>query len=155
MRAVRTASATGPYRCGAAGPAGNTGVAQSVSVHTGSTKERKDVAHEYEEARDRTGQAFRLVPHSRAEIKADLKLFRDPGAYGCPCCGALTEFKILADMAPGDSNIVMIGCHRCNTWLRAMELRVPQMDDSRAKSLGIWLPNTYQPSVEFDVDFDG
>lgn len=110
--------------------------------------------HEYEEARDRTGQPFRLVPHSAQEIKADLKLFRDPGAFGCPSCGALAEFKLLFDRAPGDSNIVMLGCNRCDKWMRAVEMRVPQMDDTRAKSLGLWLPNSYQPSVEFEIDFD-
>jgi hypothetical protein len=116
---------------------------QDVAVH-----------HEYEEARDRTGQAFRLIPHNKAEIDADLKLFRDPGAFGCPSCGALTEFKILFDRAPGDSNLVMIGCHRCDKWMRAVEMRVPQIDNSRAKSLGIWVPGTYQPSFEMEIDLD-
>jgi hypothetical protein len=112
------------------------------------------VHHEYEEARDRTGQAFRLIPHAREEITSDLKLFREPGAFGCPSCGALAEWKVLHDRAPSDNNIVMLGCNRCNKWLRAMELRVPQMDNTRAKNLGLWLPNNYQPSFEMEIELD-
>ncbi len=110
--------------------------------------------HEYEEARDRTGQGFKLIPHTRAEIESDLRLFRDPGAFSCLNCGAVAEFKVMCDRAPGDNNIMMLGCNRCDTWMRAVAWIVPQMDDSRAKQLGIWVPNTYQPSVEFEVDFD-
>ncbi len=141
---------------GGAGPAGNTGAARGVSVRTGSIQGRSAVAvhHEYEEARDRTGQAFKLIPHSKSEIKADLKLFREPGAFGCPSCGTLAEWKILYDRHPGDSNIIMLGCNRCDKWMRAMAVQIPQMDDTRAKQLGIWVPGTYQPTIEIEVDFD-
>ena len=109
---------------------------------------------EYDEARDRSDMVFHLIPREGdkgEEIRRDLKLFKDPQRFHCPACGKPNQFRLLVDGAPGDSNIVMIGC-MCGIWMRAVELRVPQMNDERAKQLGLYVPRS--PGVEFEIELE-
>jgi hypothetical protein len=106
---------------------------------------------EYETAQDRTGWAFRGVAHANTadEVRRDMRLFKDPALLVCPRCNQPDDFRIMVDNAPGDSNLVMIGC-KCGAAFRAMAMQIPQMSDERAKQLGIWVP----PSFQMDIDFD-
>lgn len=110
------------------------------------------MAHPYEVARDNTGLTFRMAPHREREraIIRDIDLFKKPQAVSCAHCGNPEGFRLLADAAE-DSGLLMVGC-KCGVWYRAMEIKVPQMNNDRAARLGLWVPNNHR-MVEVEVDF--
>lgn len=97
-------------------------------------------------AQDHTGMSFRHVPGQAK--RAPWELFRNPAPVVCEC-GSET-WRIVADNDP-KSGLMLIQCPKCQRYSRPWEARIPQMDDHRAKALGLWVPRMY---IEQDIDVE-
>jgi transposase len=99
-------------------------------------------------AQDHTGMVFKHVLKRDKRRPRELYLFKNPRLAPCPECGE-EKLWVIADDA--DTGLMVIQCPKCKAMSRPIECRVPQMDDHKARELGIWVPRL---SFEMDIDLE-
>lgn len=96
------------------------------------------------EAQDHTGMVFRAVTGKIDRRLMDL--FKNPAAHHCPNCNRPDRFRVIADQE--ETGLMMLGCE-CGHWTKPFEVRMPQMDDRKARALGLYVPGRM---IEIDLD---
>lgn len=99
---------------------------------------------------DNTGKVFRGRAYSAQEVIKYMRLLRKPGQFRCPECNGET-FWVIGDEAPTGLIVLQCAAPRCHNLFKPMEIHVPQMDDAKAKELGLVVPN---PNLGGSIDFD-
>jgi len=115
---------------------------------------KDSVERRYDIARDRTGEQYQTRVGSGLE--PELKIMRNPAVLTCEKCGG-EEFYVVADQHP-ESSLIVLRCRQGKHYSRVFSLMVPQMDDYRARALGLWVPG-HAPGhrkdmVPIDIEVD-
>ena len=102
---------------------------------------------------DNSDKVFRAksARETDSETLRHLRMLRDPGQFKCPECNGET-FYIIADQAPTGLMVIQCTAPRCGRLTKPLEIHVPQMDDSKAKALGLHIPDRHGPSGTIDFD---
>lgn len=100
---------------------------------------------------DNTGKVFQGRPEPRRKYRMQEfeRQFRNPKQLMCPECSG-GQWIIVADDHPLSQGLMMMYCRDCKAVIPPVEMRKPQMDDHRAKELGLYIPD----AIEMDLDIE-
>lgn len=100
-----------------------------------------------EVAQDRTGMLLNARPRGEAQVKGDPRydirvLAKNPTKLECVNCGK-DEFFIFLDSHPQGMGAAQFRCKnsRCKTVSPVFQLKVPDMNDFRARQMGLMIPS--------------